>query len=109
MTPREISEAITNCLSNAYEFTTNKDKIDNAMETLLPLLGHLPDLKRVAEYNYAVACGEGAGGSKGSPERVRLKEIEAYAAKEKSELAEVNALEKSLHSALITLQSLKKE
>lgn len=108
MTAEQISQAIVDCLTQGYEQRTNKEKITEAMESLVPLLGHLPELKRRSEYEYAVACSEGVGASTGA-ERVRLKLAEGYAATQKAELEEVKSLEKSLHSAISALQSLLKE
>jgi hypothetical protein len=109
MTAEEISHKIVTCLSKGYEHRTNKEKITEAMEALTPLLGFTPELKRRSEYEYAVACSESVGVTKGEPERVRLKLIEGFAAQQKAELEEIKSLEKSLHTAISSLQSLLKE
>ena len=108
MTAEQISQTIVDCLTQGYEQRTNKEKVTEALEMLIPLLGYLPDLKRRVEYEYAVACSEGVGASTGA-ERVKLKLAEGYAAIQKAELEEIKSLEKSLHGAISGLQSLLKE
>lgn len=108
MTPEEISNRIVNLWSEALEFRTNKEKITNALEGVIPTLGYIPELKRTAEYEYAIACSDGVEGNSGA-ERVRLKLAEGYAAEQKANLEEVKSLEKSLHSCISSLQSLLKE
>ena len=108
MTAYQISKEIVTCLSQGYEQRTNKEKITEAMERLVPLLGYTPEIKRRVEYEYAVACSDGVENA-GGAERVRLKLAEGYAATQKAELEEVKSLEKSLHSAISALQSLLKE
>jgi hypothetical protein len=108
MTTEEISNSIVTCLTQGMEHRTNKEKITEAMETLTPLLGYVPEIKRRAEYEYAVACSEGVE-SAGGAERVRLKLAEGYAAEQKGKLEEVKSLEKSLHTAISSLQTLLKE
>lgn len=90
------------------EDRTNSEKVCEALETLLPALGYIPELKRRTEYAYAVACGEGVENA-GGAERVRLRIAEGYAAIQKAELEEIKSLEKSLHSAISSLQSLIRE
>lgn len=108
MTAEQISKEIVDCLTQGFEQRTNKEKVTEAMERLVPLLGYIPELKRRVEYEYAVACADGVGLSSGA-ERVKLKLAEGYAATQKAELEEVKSLEKSLHGAISGLQSLLKE
>jgi len=108
MTPDEISNEIVNLWSSAMEFRTNKEKITDALERVIPLLGYIPELKRRAEYEYSVACSDGVE-SAGGAERVRLKLAEGYAATQRAELEEIKSLEKSIHSCVSSLQSLLKE
>lgn len=108
MTAQQISDTIVSCLTKGYEHRTNREHIGEAIETLLPLLGYIPQLKRTAEYEYAVACSDGVEGA-GGAERVRLKIAEGYAANEKANLEEIKSLEKSLLQALSSLQTLYRE
>lgn len=108
MTPQDISNKITDCLTQGYIERTNKDKVTEAIEELLPLLGYIPEMKRRADYEYSVACSDGVANSQGA-ERIRIKLADGYAAQQKAELEEVKSLEKSLHTAISALQSLLKE
>ena len=95
MTPQEISNKIINVWSDAMEQRTNKQHVEDALESVTPYLGYIPAMKRVAEAEYAIACAEGIGSS-GGPERVKLKLAEGYAAEQKGNLEEIKSLEKSL-------------
>jgi len=106
MTAKEISNTITNCLVLGLdEERIGKRHIEDAIDSLVPLLGAVATLERDTEYRLLVKSEEGINACTVSGERLKIKWVESFTSKEKALHTESKRLSKSLDMALSALQS----
>lgn len=105
----EIATAIQQCLNKGLADRIGKQHIEDAMDSLVPLLGKVAYLEKITEVRYLEKCGDGIDICTLRGERLITKWAECYAAQEKGELTEAKRLSKSLDGAISALQSRLKE
>lgn len=105
----EIADTIQECLNKGLADRIGKQHIEDAIDSLVPLLGRVAYLEKVTEIDYLEKCGDGIEICTLRGERLITKWAECYAAQEKGELTEAKRLSKSLDVAISALQSRLKE
>lgn len=106
MTLQEIEDKIENCLVKGMEDQITKRNIEDALDELVPCLAFVGRIEQQAELDYLNKVEEGIVASdflRG--ERLKLRFVDGYTAKEASYLTRAKRLPKSLDMALSVLQS----
>tara|TARA_R110000803_G_scaffold51016_4_gene105679 strand:- start:318 stop:659 length:342 start_codon:yes stop_codon:yes gene_type:complete len=109
MTPHEISETIQNCLSKGLEERIGKHHIEEALDSLVPLLGIVPHLEKTTEYDYLFRLRDEIDNCSLRGERLVIRYAESGCAEEKSRHTEAKRISKSLDMGISLLQSRLKE